>query len=127
MTKSPAMEGLKTSQCTISRETHSVNLPVKNVSQSQPGTLLRQNAECVRRVVAAVDTIDLDMVSSAVNVVDVLGVDVEVDLRVAVDADVDEVRDGDGLEGIGSGGGSGSGEAGEEGCEGELHDVCVGW
>jgi hypothetical protein len=100
------------------------------MSQSQTRALLSQDAECVRRVVAAVDAIDLDVVSSAVDIVNTLGVDVEVDLRVAVDTKVDEVRNGDGLERItvdvGCGGGCGGGEAGEEGSEGELHDVCVG-
>lgn len=107
------------------------NLPVKNMSQSQTRALLSQNAESVRRIIAAVDAIDLDVISSAVNVVNTLGVDVEVDLRVAVDIDVDKVRDGDSLEGITVNVGycrrCGDGEASEEGSARELHGMFVGW
>ena len=101
------------------------------MGQSQTRALLSQDAECVRRVIAAVDAIDLNVVSSAVNIVDTLGVDVEVDLRVAVDTDVDEVRDGNCLEGVAMdircGCGCSGSDAGEEDNDGKLHDVCVDW
>ena len=101
------------------------------MSQSQTRALLSQDAECVRRVVATVDAIDLNVVSSAMNVVKTLGVDVEVDLWVAVDTNVDEVRDGDGLERVAvevrCSCGCRGGDAGEEGSGNEFHDVCVNW
>lgn len=107
------------------------DLPVKNVGQCKTFAFLGQNLECIRRVVAAVDTTNLDVGCLAVDGVNVLRVNFEGDLRVAIDTDVEEVADGDGLKGVsGSGrrsGGCGGGEASEKGGDGELHGVCGSW
>ena len=77
------------------------DLPVKNVGQCKTFAFLGQNLKCIRRVVAAVDTTNLEVDSSAVDVINALRVDVEVHLWVAlVRKGVGEIGDGDGLVGV---------------------------
>ena len=98
------------------------------MGQCKTFALLGQNLECIRRVVAAVDTADLNVGCLAVDRVNLLRVNVEGNLWVAIDTDVEKVGDGDGLKGVsGSGrcsGRCGGGEASEQGGDGELHGVC---
>jgi hypothetical protein len=106
-----------------------VDLPVKNMSQCKLFAFLGQNLECIRRVVAAVDTTNLNVGCLAVDRVNVLRVNVEGDLRVAIDTDVEEVGDSDSLKGVSGsgrcGGRCGGGDASEKGGgDGELHGVC---
>lgn len=131
-TKSPDMGGLGICQYTSPQPiSFSNNLPVKSVSQREPATLLLKDLECIVDVVTLVNTTDLDVVGTAVDVVNVLRVNVEGHLRVAVDTGVAEVRDCDGLNGVIHGdrdaGRCGSGDAGKESGDGELHDVCEDW
>lgn len=97
------------------------------MGQCELAALLLKDLECIRRVIAAVDAIDFEVIGRAVDIVDALGMNPEGKLWVPVDTDVSCSRDSDGLKFGGGRGRSGSGNASEEGNDGELHDVCVGY
>jgi hypothetical protein len=80
------------------------------VAEADLVSLFLENLEGVRRVLAAVGSLNDVVVGSASNVT---SGELERQLRVAVDGDVNEVGDGDGL--------NRSSGAGEKGDGGELH------